>query len=70
MSNFLNGMKSATNYTRTENGAITHKSTLDGLLDLFAMGGAYRTRSNEDCIVLFQKAFREDPVYALKCLFY
>lgn len=70
MSNFLNGIKSATNYTRTENGAVTHKSTLSGLLDLFALGGAYRTRSNEDCVVLFQKAFREDPVYALKCLFY
>lgn len=71
MSNaFLNGMKTATNYTLTENGAVTHKSTMNALLDLFAMGAAYRTRTDEDVIVLFKKAFDEDPVYALKCLFY
>jgi hypothetical protein len=34
------------------------------------LGGAYRNRSDEDCIVLFKKAFAEDKVYALKCLFY
>lgn len=70
MSKFLNGMKNATNYTLTENGAVTHKSTMSGLLDLFGLGAAYRNRSDEDCIVLFSKAFKEDPVYAMKCLFY
>ena len=71
MSNaFLNGMKTATNYTLTENGAVTHKSTMNALLDLFAMGAAYRTRSDEDVILLFKNAFAEDPIYALKCLFY
>ena len=66
----LNGLKNATNYTYTENGALTHKSTMSGLLDLFAMGAAYRTRSDWDCINLFKQAFDEDSVYALKCLFY
>ena len=71
MSNvFMNGLKSANNYAITENGALTHKSTMDGLMDLFAMGAAYRTRSDEDVILLFKKAFETDPVYALKCLFY
>ena len=71
MSNkFLNAMQSASNFTRTENGALTHKSTLNGLMDLFAMGAAYRTRSDEDVIVLFKNAFESDPMYALKCLFY
>jgi len=70
MNKMLNGMKSATNYTYTENGALTHKSSLSGLLDLFGMGAAYRNRSDADCIVLFQKAFAEDSVHALKCLFY
>ena len=70
MNNFLNGMKSATNYTYTENGALTHKTTMDGLMDLFAMGAAYRTRTDEDCILLFKNAFDENPTYALKCLFY
>ena len=70
MNKMLNGMKSATNFTHTENGALTHKSSLSGLLDLFGLGAAYRSRSDSDCIVLFQKAFAENPVYALKCLFY
>ena len=70
MSTLLNGMKNATNYTYTENLALTHKSTMSSLLDLFAMGAAYRTRSDEDCIFLFKKAFDEDEVHALKCLFY
>ncbi len=67
---FMNGMKNATNYTYTENSALTHKSTMSGLLDLFAMGAAYRTRTNEDVIMLFKNAYDEDPTYALKCLFY
>ena len=70
MNTFLNGMKSATNYTITENGALTHKSTMDGLMDLFAMGAAYRSRTDEDVILLFKNAFDADPTYALKCLFY
>ena len=70
MNTFMNGLKNATNFTRTENGAVTHKSTRSDLLDLFAMGGAYRTRTDEDVIVLFANAFKENPVYALKCLFY
>ena len=70
MNTLLNGMKNATNYTYTENLALTHKSTMSGLLDLFGMGAAYRTRSDVDCIMLFSKAYDEDPVYALKCLFY
>ena len=70
MNTFLNGMKTAANYTLTENGAVTHKSTMDGLMDLFAMGAAYRSRTDEDVIMLFKDAFDADPVYALKCLFY
>lgn len=66
----LNSMKAASNYAFTENGALTHRSTMNDLLDLFAMGAAYRTRSEEDCILLFKKAYDYDPNYALKCLFY
>lgn len=67
---FMDGLKNESNYTYTENGALTYKSTLNGLLDLFALGGAYRTRSDADVINLFMKAFAEDEVHALKCLFY
>lgn len=67
---FMTGLRQATNYTLTENGATTHRSSLNGLMDLFALGGAYRNRTDEDCITLFKTAFAEDPVHALKCLFY
>ena len=70
MNSFLNGMKQVNNFATTENGALTHFTTMDGLMDLFAMGAAYRTRTDEDVILLFKNAFDADPVYALKCLFY
>ena len=67
---YLNNLKEATDYKLTENGAIAHSSTGSYLYDLFSLGGAYRSRSDEDCIVLFKNAFNEDSIYALKCLFY
>lgn len=67
---FLNKMKQDTNFTTTENGATTHRSTLNKVLDMFAMGGAYRNRSDEDCILLFKEAFEEDQQLAVRCLFY
>ena len=70
MNSLLNGLKNATNFTLTENGAVTHVTTRSDLLDMFAMGAAYRTRTDEDVILMFRKAFAENPVYALKCLFY
>ena len=66
----MNALTNATNFTLTENRAITRRKTNSALLDLFAMGAAYRTRSEEDCILLFRNAFAENPTYALKCLFY
>lgn len=66
----LNSLKQSANVKRTENGAISLKSTMDGIMDLFALGAAYRSRSDEDIILLFEKAWCEDPTYALKCLFY
>ena len=70
MNAFMNGLQNATNLTRTENGALTHKSTRSDLLDMFAMGAAMRKRSDEDIILMFKKAYNENPTYALKCLFY
>ena len=70
MNSYLNAMKTVSNYTRTENGAITHKTTESALLDMFAMGGAMRERSVGDVTLMFKKAYQENPKYALKCLFY
>lgn len=66
----LNAMKSDSNYTYTENGAVTHISTLNKVLDMFALGGAYRNRTDKEIEILFGDAYRENPLYALKCLFY
>ena len=70
MNTFLNEMKRNDNITLTENGGVTRKTTESKVLDMFAVGGAYRTRSDEDVILLFKNAFEEDRLLAMKCLFY
>ena len=70
MNKFMNGLQDGANFTYTENGGVTHKTTRSDLLDMFAMGAAMRARSDEDVILMFRKAFAENPEYALKCLFY
>ena len=70
MNQLLNGLKNQSNFTLTENGGITHKTTKSMLLDMFAMGAAMRNRSDNDVILMFKNAYEENPEYALKCLFY
>lgn len=70
MNTFMNNLENAANYTLTANGALAHKSTMSKVYDMFAFGGAYRNRSDEDCILLFKNALAEDVTLALKCLFY
>lgn len=70
MNTFLNQMTKDSNITRTENGGVAHKHTDSKVLDMFATGGAYRARSDEDVILLFKNAFEEDKELAMKCLFY
>ena len=70
MNTLLKAMQEENTHVLTENGGNTYSTTLSGLMDLFALGGAYRNRSDDDCINLFMKAFKEDKTYALKCLFY
>lgn len=70
MNTFMAQLKRNDNITRTENGGITRKSTESKVLDMFAMGGAYRGRSDNEVILLFKNAFEEDPLLAMKCLFY
>ena len=53
---FFTSLKKDTNFTHTENGAVTHKSTLNKVFDMFAFGGAYRKRTDADVITLFKDA--------------
>ena len=70
MNTFMNEMKRANNVGFTENGAVTRKTTNSKVLDMFAVGGAYRDKSEEDVITLFDNALKEDSALAMKCLFY
>ena len=70
MNELLKSMKEDTNYTYTENGAITHTTTFNAILDMFGMGGAMRNHSNDDIIHMFKVAYEEDKTLALRCLFY
>ena len=70
MNTFMNGLIDATNVAMTENNAVTHRTTKSAVLDMFALCGAYRNRSDADCILAFKNAFEENATLALKCLFY
>lgn len=70
MNTILNAMQKEANYKETENGGIALKSTRSAVLDMFALCGAYRSRSEDDCILMFKNALEEDADLAMKCLFY
>ena len=69
MSKFMNGLTAANSFGRTENGAIKRTTSGRDLYDMFALGAAYRSRSEADCILLFKNAYEEDATYAMKGLF-
>ena len=70
MNELLRNLKEQSNKTLTQNGAVTYKSTLTKLYDLFAQGASMRGASDSDCILIFKEAYTENPTMALKCLFY
>ena len=53
----------------TENGDKAYSTTRSACLDLFALGGSLRSRSDDDILHLWEKAEAEDPVTAYKLLF-
>ncbi|XZH99778.1 DUF2828 family protein (plasmid) [Clostridium perfringens] len=66
----LNELKKELNYTTTENGAITHKTSNSYALDYFAQGSALRNRNEQEIIKMFEKSFYQDPLTTMKILFY
>ena len=67
---YLENLEKEANYTRTLNGAKTHRSTGDACLDFFSVAGGMRYRSRSDQIALFDRAYIENPELAAKLLFY
>lgn len=67
---FAKALQIDTNLTLTENMAVAKASTNSELLNFFSVGGALRARTEDEIISLFDKAFTENPEYALKALFY
>lgn len=66
----LTNLKNQMNMTATENGAVTHASTMSDCLDLFATIGALRRESEEEIITRFMRAFTENRDLAVKTLFF
>ena len=66
----LTFLKKQSDMTRTENGALTYKSTNSECLDLFATIGAIRFAQDEEIIKRFLRAYAEDADTAMKILFF
>lgn len=66
----LEQLQEETNYTRTENGALTYASTLNECLNLFSSVGALRHADKAEITGRFQRTYAENPDLAMKCLFF
>lgn len=66
----LQELKKEANYTYTENGALTYRSTMNHCLDLFATIGGLRHAESKEILRRFAKAHVENPDAAMKILFY
>ena len=67
--NALQAIKTQLNTAHTENGDLAYKSTGSACLDFFSLCGGMR-KNISDLDKLFAKAFAENPVIAIKILFY
>lgn len=61
---------SAATYGTTENGALTYVTSNSKLLDLFSIGGALRTRTENEIINLVNESYKEDPKRTIATLLY
>jgi hypothetical protein len=66
--NFIDALQSED--TLTENGMVTNSSTLNECINLFFTIGAMRGQDKNRLISNFSKAFNENPLTALKILFW
>lgn len=70
MSRLTDAIDNETKWTETWNGADALKTTGSACVDFLGRAGAMREASVEEKQMLFDKAWKENPEYALKLLFY
>ena len=68
MSKFLNAMQS--HNSSTWNGAVSHSTSGDSILDYFAKAGSYRNRTQSEVDADMASIFGEDEELALKAVLY
>jgi len=68
--NFVSGLQRGGTMIQTENGANALSTTGNYVLDFYGQAGAIRDRSENDIVRAFSMAWSENPLLALKCLFY
>lgn len=64
----INSLRTAD--TRTGNGAVTNSTSLSACVDLFFLAGASRGMDEKEMLRIFTKAFVEDPLIAMRILFW
>lgn len=67
---FADAMRNEGKFTRTENGAVALNTTSDARLDLFSTIGSLREADDTRVQSLFAEAYRQEPLFATKILFY
>ena len=68
--NFADAIREESTHTYTENGAKARNTSGDACLDFFSTVGSLRKTDDERKIRLFETAYNEDPLTALRILFY
>ena len=71
----MNSKSNLVNATRQEdvltaNGMVTNSTSLNSCVDMFFLAGASRNMPEKDIEILFQKAIVENPLVALKLMFW
>ena len=71
---FMNAVEktinSVYNLTYTENGALAHGTSGHKLLDMNFAVSSLRGKDDKEIYSMFREAFKDDPKYAIKFLFY
>ncbi len=68
MNNLINATRQYN--TTTNNGAITHSTSLNYCLDMFFLAGASRNLSQDQIVRIFERAYAQDKNLAYKILFW